>query len=251
MARLDIAPRTARAASAYPMPFDGPVMRAARLDALYGDASAEEIVEAALDTFGRGLTLVSSFGADAAVLLHIVSRIDPGLCVVFLETGRHFPETLAYVQTLREAFGLRRVVLRQPDADLCEAEDEDARLHARNPDRCCEIRKVAPLAEALEGASAWLTGRRRDQTPERRFMPVFEPDGSRIKINPLGNWSRADIRAYAARHALPAHPLVARGYPSVGCRPCTQAVAPGADPRAGRWRGAAKTECGIHLRPGT
>ena len=245
MAALDMAVRGRR--PVYPQPYNGPDIRSARLDALNAGASAEEIVEVAVDTFGEALTLVSSFGADAAVMLHLVSRVDPDVRVVFLETGRHFPETLAYVETVREAFGLTNIVFEHPDSGLLNAEDPGEDLYTRDPDRCCEIRKVMPLAEALEGSAAWFTGRRRDQTPERRFMPVFEPDGARIKINPLATWTREDAAAYRRRHDLPAHPLVAEGYPSIGCLPCTQPVEPGADPRAGRWRGVAKTECGIHL----
>ncbi len=246
MAALDIA---GGGAPAYPLPFDGPVMRAARLDALHGDALAEEVIEVAADLFGSRLTLVSSFGADAAVMLHLVSRIDPGIRVVFLETGRHFPETLVYIETLRDRLGLLDIRFERPDADRLGTEDAGEDLYARNADRCCDIRKVRPLREALRGAQAWLTGRRRDQTPERRFIPVFEPDGARIKINPLAAWSAADMRRHARRHDLPAHPLVAKGYPSIGCLPCTQPVEDGQDARAGRWRGLGKTECGIHRAP--
>ncbi len=248
MAALDIA---AGGAPAYPLPFDGPVMRAARLDALYGDASAEEVIEVAADLFGPRLTLVSSFGADAAVMLHLVSKVDPGIRVVFLETGRHFPETLAYVETLRDRLGLLAIGFGRPDAASLGAEDAGEDLYARDADRCCDIRKVRPLREALRGTGAWLTGRRRDQTPERRFIPVFEPDGARVKINPLAGWTGADMRRHTERHDLPAHPLVAKGYPSIGCLPCTQPADHGQDPRAGRWRGLGKTECGIHLAPRT
>lgn len=247
MAALDIAHRAPKGLAAARQA--QLVQDAAQLEARFGQGSPEAVIEAAVKRFGDKLALVSSFGADSAVLLHLASRVDPGIDVVFLETGRHFGETLDYVETLKQTFGLTRLRFERPNAAQLAAEDEGEDLYTRDADRCCEIRKVMPLDKALARYDAWFTGRRRDQTSFRAAMPVFEADGARIKINPLARWTKDDMIAHTARHDLPAHSLVAQNYPSIGCLPCTQPVAPGADPRSGRWRGLTKTECGIHLRP--
>ncbi|VTZ50937.1 Phosphoadenosine phosphosulfate reductase [Methylocella tundrae] len=201
------------------------------------------------DLFAGKIALVSSFGADSAVLLHMVAQIDKALPVLFLDTGVLFPETLAYRDRLIKFLDLRNVISIPPKKDRLATEDPETFLWSSNPDRCCAIRKVLPLAEALKGFDAWITGRKRFQSSTRRSLPLFEAEEKRIKINPLANWSAAQILGYLHAHDLPRHELVAKGYPSIGCVPCTSRVRPGEDPRAGRWRGAAKVECGLHTQP--
>jgi phosphoadenosine phosphosulfate reductase len=220
---------------------------AAVLNARYGQRDAAGIVDAALhDVFPGRVALVSSFGAESAVLLHIAARVDRNVPVVFLDTGKLFPETLAYRAELAERLGLTDVRSITPDRDRLAEADRHGALWMTDPDLCCQIRKTEPLKRALAGFDAWFTGRKRFQNSVRASLSVFEADGERIKINPLADWSGADLKAYAERHRLPAHPLVARGYPSIGCVPCTTKVEPGEDERAGRWRGLEKAECGIH-----
>ena len=169
--------------------------------------------------------------------------------MLFLETGVLFPETLAYRDRLIELLDLRNVISITPSKARLAAEDPETFLWSSDPDRCCEIRKVIPLAEALDGFGAWITGRKRFQAATRAALPLFETEDKRIKINPLASWSGARILAYLEAHELPRHELVAKGYPSIGCIPCTSKVKPGEDPRAGRWRGKAKVECGLHTQP--
>jgi len=228
-----------------------PRLRGAPLPA-YDDGDAAATLRAAIarDFAGR-IALVSSFGADSAVLLHMVARIDPATPVLFVETGMLFPQTLAYQQALADRLGLSDVRLLRPDPAVLAARDPRDDLHGRDVDGCCAIRKVAPLERGLAGFDAWISGRKRGQSATRAAMPVAEFDAAgRVKINPLAAWSATDLRAYMARHALPPHPLVANGYPSLGCAPCTTPVGEGEDPRAGRWRGRAKDECGIHVVDG-
>lgn len=207
------------------------------------------LADAVRDQYPGEIALVSSFGADSAVLLHMVSRIDPAVPVLFLETGMLFPETLAYQRKLGRALGLRDLRLIRPDADDLAADDPDGTLHTENTDGCCFIRKTLPLRRALSPFRAWITGRKRHQSATRAEIELFEEEDrdGRLKINPLAGWSAEDLRAYMAAHDLPAHPLVARGYPSIGCAPCTSPVRADEDPRAGRWRDSDKTECGIHF----
>ncbi|HUS55882.1 MAG TPA: phosphoadenylyl-sulfate reductase [Thermohalobaculum sp.] len=199
--------------------------------------------------YWQGVTLVSSFGADSAVLLHMIAQIDRATPVLFLETGMLFPETLAYQHELALRLGLTDVRLIRPDPDDLANEDPDGRLHAENTDGCCFIRKTLPLRRALEPFGAWITGRKRAQAATRAGLELFEEDRENglLKVNPLAYWDSAMVRAYMSEHALPTHPLVARGYPSIGCMPCTTPVRPGEDPRAGRWRDSGKVECGIHF----
>lgn len=219
-----------------------------RLEDLYGDLAAAEIIDrAAHELFPGRVALVSSFGADAAVLLHLVAEVAPSLPVVFLDTLKHFPETLRYRDRLVSRLGLTDVRSVKPDPARIATLDGDEGLWLRQPDLCCRIRKVEPLARALTGFDAWFTGRKRFQGGIRQRLPVFEREGERVKINPLASWSRDDVVAYRARHDLPAHPLVEQGFRSIGCMPCTDRVGDGEDERAGRWRGSQKTECGIHL----
>ncbi len=198
------------------------------------------------DLFPGKIALVSSFGADSAVLLHMVAQIDASLPVLFLETGVLFPETLAYRDQLIKHLRLNNVINIRPDPDLVAAEDPETFLWSSDPDRCCEIRKVIPLARALDGFDAWINGRKRFQSATRHALALFETEEQRIKINPLANWTAAQLLAYLDAHSLPRHELVAKGYPSIGCIPCTSKVRPGEDARAGRWRGKAKVECGLH-----
>lgn len=220
--------------------------RARRLSASVGGAEASEIVARAAAEFPGRLALVSSFGAESAVLLDIVAEAAPDTPVLFLDTGKHFAQTLSYRRRLAHALGLRDVRDVHPNTEETARTDPDGALWRRDADACCNLRKVRPLACALEGFDAWITGRKQFHGGERFALPVFEAAAPFVKVNPLVRWTPADVEAHAARRGLPAHPLVAEGYPSIGCWPCTHPAAPGEDPRAGRWRGAAKTECGIH-----
>jgi len=195
--------------------------------------------------FPGRIALVSSFGAESAVLLHLVASIDPGVPVLFIDTGKLFGETLRYRDALTSLLGFRDMRSIGPDKARAKAADPDGMLWQRDPDACCNLRKVEPLAEALAGFDAWISGPKRYQGGNRASIPVLESDGSLLKINPLVNWSKARIEAAFAAHGLPRHPLEADGFLSIGCMPCTDRVAPGADPRSGRWAGTDKTECGI------
>jgi len=210
-------------------------------------APTARVLAAALhEVFPGRVAVVSSFGAEAAVLLHLVATIDRATPVLFVDTGRHFRETLDYRDSLASHLGLSGVQSIGPDAAEVAALDSDGNRAVWDPDGCCAFRKVAPLQRSLANFDAWITGRKRFQADTRFDLPLFEADGSHVKINPLASWSASDIAAYVAQHRLPGHPLVDRGYPSIGCAPCTSCVAAGEDPRAGRWRGFGKTECGIH-----
>jgi phosphoadenosine phosphosulfate reductase len=220
---------------------------AAELGRSLGEASPAEVIAAALKTVGREqLALVSSFGTESAALLKVMADVDPAIPVIFLDTGWLFEETLAYRDTLIATLGLRDVRSIKPLEETLTREDPDRDLWFSNPDACCRIRKVEPLARALKPFSAWINGRKRFQGGARADIPVVEEDGARLKFNPFANVSREDIEAIYARAKLPQHPLVASGFLSVGCMPCTSRTADGEDARAGRWRGRAKTECGIH-----
>lgn len=213
-------------------------------------APAATVLSAALrELFPARIAVVSSFGVESAVLLHLVAAIDRATPVLFIDTGRHFAETLDYRHRLSAHLGLSDVRNIAPTADEVARFDADATRAIWDPDGCCAFRKTAPLKRALAGFDAWVTGRKRFQASTRRDLPVFEADPPHIKVNPLASWSAADVATYVAEHRLPAHPLVARGFASIGCAPCTSAVRPSEDARAGRWRGFDKTECGIHQRP--
>jgi phosphoadenosine phosphosulfate reductase len=223
------------------------VDRAAELNRRYAGASTTALIDAAVhDVFPGRVALVSSFGAESAVLLHLLAAADRNVPVIFLDTLKLFPETLAYRDRLAETLGLTDVRSIQPDPARVSLKDQHGALWMTNPDLCCHIRKTEPLQRALLGFEAWFTGRKRFQSMTRAALPLFEADGERIKINPLIGWSSDELKAYTARHALPEHPLVAKGFPSIGCVPCTTKVSPGEDERAGRWRGMEKVECGIH-----
>jgi phosphoadenosine phosphosulfate reductase len=214
--------------------------------------SAEEILAWATETFGRDVLLTCSFQHDGVVLAHMLTIIAPWVPIVFLETGFHFPETLAYRDEIVARYGLnvreRRSAMRR---------EEFARLHGldlyrRDPDLCCQINKVEPLRAELEGVRCWINGRRRDQVAARRSIAVVERyEGRLYKVNPLAAWGAVDTYRYMQAHSIPEHPLFEKGYASIGCAPCTRPILAGEDERAGRWSGTGKTECGIHtfLKP--
>ena len=237
----------------YQAPADAllPIMAARRIDRLTGySANATDLLSAAIRSEFRGrIAVVSAFGAESAVLLYQVAAIDPTTPVLFLETGKHFPETLAYRDVLVSRLGLTQVRSLQPSPAALAVQDPKGDLWSRNVDACCALRKVDPLAEALTPFEAWVTGRKAYQGGARDALPAIEWVDGKFKINPLAAWSAEDVAAYAARHDLPAHPLVSLGYRSIGCAPCTRAVANDEAPRAGRWSGSPKTECGIHAAP--
>jgi len=217
------------------------------LDRALRTASPAEVIATALKTVGReNLALVSSFGTESAALLKVMADVDPAIPVIFLDTGWLFEETLAYRDTLIETLGLTDVRSIKPDEAALAKQDPDRELWFSDPDACCRIRKVEPLARALKPFSAWINGRKRFQGGARADIPVVEEDGARLKFNPFANVSREEIEAIYATAKLPPHPLVASGYLSVGCMPCSSRAASGEDARAGRWRDRAKTECGIH-----
>jgi phosphoadenosine phosphosulfate reductase len=217
-------------------------------------ATPLEIVRWAVETYGSKLTMATAFGAEGCCLLSMIAQVrnETGLMpdVFNLDTGYQFQETLQLRDEIHEKYG---VFVR-----LVSAEETVARMEARNggplyvtaPDLCCQMRKVVPLQQAVQGFDAWITAIRREQTPERAHSPIVGPDprhGHLTKINPLANWSKADVWNYVERNGVPVNALHAQGYPSIGCKPCTRAVASGEDDRAGRWAGTGKRECGIHL----
>jgi phosphoadenosine phosphosulfate reductase len=217
---------------------------AARLDAELRDAHPLTILRAAYEHFGNRLALVSSFGAESAVLLHLASQVSPAIPVLFLDTGMLFGQTLDYRKNVAAQFGLTDVRdLRPAFADLA-TQDPNSDLWRTSVDACCNIRKVLPLDRALGGFDAWITGRKRFHGGDRLSLPVVEEADGKIKFNPLANWGKAELDAYMTEHNLPTHPLVAQGYASIGCWPCTK---PSEDGRSGRWAGQEKTECGIHV----
>jgi len=225
----------------------GGLPAAAELDRALRTASPNEVIATALKIVGRDkLALVSSFGTESAALLKVMAEIDPAIPVVFLDTGWLFEETLAYRDTLIATLGLSDVRSIKPLEETLSREDPDRELWFSNPDACCRIRKVEPLARALKPLSAWINGRKRFQGGLRAEIPVVEEDGARLKFNPFANVSREQIEAIFTAANLPPHPLVASGYRSVGCMPCTSRTSGDEDARAGRWRGRPKTECGIH-----
>ena len=237
------------------MPLEAPLSplddRVAELNRRHVNHSATKILEYALsDPMIGKAALVSSFGAEAVVLLHMVSVIDRTTPVLFLDTEMLFPETLDYQREIADRLRLSVEIIK-PDRDVTFLKDPNNRMHAHKPDACCAIRKTEPLQRALEPFDAWITGRKRYQGGRRADLPVFEADDAdRIKVNPLAHWSPENVSDYMVNNRLPRHPLVAKGYPSLGCAPCTTRVAEGEDLRAGRWRGKDKTECGIHFENG-
>ena len=234
--------------SAHDVTLFGDQVAASRLGARFAAMDAGALLRLSIgDLFPGRIALVSSFGAESAVLLHMVAQVDPATPVVVGDTGFLFPETLDYRDELVRLLGLSDVRAVQPSEDDLAALDPEGFLWSTDPDGCCDIRKVKPLAHAIEGYDAWITGRKRFQSGSRAALPLFEAEGERVKINPLAGWDAGELLRYLDRHALPRHRMVAKNYPSIGCIPCTSPVKPGEDARAGRWRGKGKTECGIHL----
>ena len=221
----------------HPQPAPDLAAELAAVDARFEHAPPTRSIEWAVDRFGRGLVLASSF--QDVVLIDLAVQVDPDIEVVFCDTGAHFGETLRFVEDVRVRYGLRLTVTRPPG---------EAAVWPCGTERCCELRKVEPLRSALEGKQAWLTSLKRVDAVTRAAAPVVGWDGvfGLVKVNPLVTWSDADVDGYLTDHGLPVHPLVPKGYLSIGCAPTTRPVAPGDDPRAGRWAGTGKTECGLH-----
>lgn len=223
--------------------------RAERLNNRYRHHAATEVLRRAVSDPELGkVALVSSFGAESVVLLHMVSVVAPGLPVLFIDTQMLFPETLEYQREVAEKLGLTNVqIIGATDKEVAKY-DPDGTLNQVNPDACCDFRKTVPLERALSGYDAWITGRKRFQGGQRQELEFFEPEPPlRLRVNPLAHWRPQDIQEYMIENNLPRHPLVAKGYPSIGCAPCTSPVKEGEDQRAGRWRGLEKEECGIHF----
>jgi len=212
----------------------------------------QEILAWATERFAPDVVLTCSFQHDGVVLAHMLSSIAPWVPIIFLETGFHFPQTLAYRDEIVARYGLnlREIRAAMPREEFARVHGLD--LYMRDPDLCCRIHKVEPLRAALEGMRCWINGRRRDQTAARHSIGVVERyEGGFHKVNPLATWTAADTYRYMQKHSIPEHPLFEKGYASIGCAPCTRPILAGEDERAGRWSGTGKTECGIHtfLKP--
>jgi phosphoadenosine phosphosulfate reductase len=224
----------------------------AALNARLQGASTPELLQSIITgAYAGRVALVSSFGAESAALLHMAAEIDRDVPVIFVNTQKMFGETLAYRDELAERLGLTDLRVFRPDPRLLKARDGTGLRWSYDPDGCCALRKVEPLQRALAPFDLWISGRKGFQSGTRTALPTFEldrehPGGAKIKINPLAGWTKDALDAYFDAHKLPRHPLEAQGYPSIGCAPCTSRVQPGEDPRAGRWRGWDKVECGIH-----
>ncbi len=216
----------------------------------YFGLSAEQSLRKAIADYDGNLVLASSMGIDSAVLLHLVSKIDKNLPIIFLDTGKHFRETLHYRDQLVSKLGLTNLINLTPDRSELKQEDPHGDLHLEQPDSCCDLRKVRPLSRKIFDYNVRITGRKRYQTPDRKNMPILETDGKQIKLNPLAYWTAKDVTTYLRKHDLPVHPLLSLGFLSIGCQPCTTRVSDGEDARAGRWRNLDKDECGIHFVDG-
>ena len=229
------------------------VKRVDELNARFSDAPAQEVLRVILteNLLGKS-ALVSSFGAESAILLHLASKIRKDIPVLFVDTEFLFPETMEYLRTLAVELGLEDIRRIMPDPGRVATYDPKGELRVNDPDQCCYLRKTAPLQRVLGEFSNWITGRKRYQSGTRSALQVFELDNvtNRVKVNPLANWDRDALRGYMVEHHLPPHPLVAKGFASIGCAPCTTPVGENEDPRAGRWRGQEKEECGIHFVDG-
>jgi thioredoxin-dependent adenylylsulfate APS reductase len=212
--------------------------------------SAEEILRWAADQFAPRLTFATSLGIEDCVVTDLIARAGLPIGLFTLDTGLLFAETYALRQQLEKKYGLEIEAVKPAHTVEQQAQHEGAALWEREPDRCCDLRKMQPLQAKLAGYDAWITAIRRDQTPERATAPVVGWDGrfGLVKINPLVRWTFDEVQAYVREHQVPYNPLHDQNYPSIGCVPCTSPVAPGEDPRSGRWRGKEKTECGLHLR---
>jgi phosphoadenosine phosphosulfate reductase len=220
----------------------------AGLNSRFAESGTRALLSTVLDRFaGKRIALVSSFGANSVVLLHLVAGIDPTLPVLFIDTGKLFGDTHRYREQLAERLGLTDIRVIAPQAAVLAHNDPYGALWMRDRDACCDLRKVTPFAEAISGFDIWISGRKRYQGGRRAELELFEADGTRLKINPLANWTAGDVDIYRSAFDLPQHPLVAKGFRSIGCEPCTTPVHHGEDERAGRWRGSDKSECGIHV----
>ncbi len=212
-------------------------------------AAPEAILRWVGERFGTDAVLACSFGAEDCALVDMIARVAPRIGIFYLDTGLLFEETLATRDRLQERYGIRPIAFRPELTVTQQAEAYGAALWARDPDQCCHMRKVLPLRAALAGRLCWITGLRRDQAPTRRSAPLIQWDAEHrlVKCNPLVRWTVDDVWGHIRQHNVPFNPMHERGFPSIGCWPCTRAVAPGEDPRAGRWAGTGKTECGLHL----
>ena len=220
---------------------------ASALNLRFANARAEDIIAYSVkEGFTGNIGAVSSFGADSAVLLNLIADVDANTPILFLDTGKHFEETLTYRDQLAEFLHLTDLRNIEPLPSTLATDDPQGELHKSSTDACCAIRKVEPMARAVVPFGAWFTGRKRFQASTRAALPFFEAVGNRIRINPLAGWSGDDIAAYQESHALPEHPLIPYGYYSIGCAPCTEPSSAD-DQRGGRWKGQGKVECGIHL----
>lgn len=221
---------------------------AARRNLLHKKSDPQTIVKHALGDLALGNTaVVSSFGAESVALLHMVAQVDPATPILFIDTELLFDQTLQYQRQVADHLGLTDVRVISPSRESLLVHDVDGLLQRDFPDQCCDLRKTKPLEVALERFDSWITGRKRYQGGRRAQLPIYEKADHRIKVNPLVDWDARKTSVYIDAHGLPRHPLVAQGFPSIGCRPCTTRVEDDEAPRAGRWRGLGKTECGIHL----
>lgn len=214
----------------------------------YGNLNSLDLLDVMINgEFRENIALVSSFGAESIVLLDMVAQVNPHTPVIFINTQKLFGETVRYRDEIAQQLGLTNIITVRPDADDVANEDKNGLLWTRDTDACCDLRKVRPLARAMNEYGAWITGRKRFQTTERGNIPLIEQDGSKYKINPLAHWNQKELDQIIENKGLPKHPLIAEGYPSIGCMPCTARVEAGQDRRMGRWAGLDKSECGIHL----
>lgn len=219
--------------------------KARKLNEAFSGMSTRQMLSRLLHGRVAGrVAVVSSFGAEAACLLSLVASKDPSTPIVFLDTRKHFSETLGYVDDLMDQLGLTTLVRARPSLPSLAADDPDGTLNQRDSDRCCYLRKTLPMVAVLGNFDCVLTGRKRFQTSDRATMDIVEVQESWLRVNPLHNWTHAEVRGYLNDHGILEHPLVSQGYPSIGCEPCTQ---PSTDIRGGRWAGTDKTECGIHI----
>ncbi|MDX8045227.1 phosphoadenylyl-sulfate reductase [Gracilibacillus sp. S3-1-1] len=215
---------------------------------------AEKILEWAYQTYGDSLVYACSFGAESMVLIDMIARVKPDASLVFLDTGLHFQETYDLIDEVKERYPLLSIEMKQPELTVDEQrEKHGAALWSRKPDQCCYIRKVKPLEEALSGATAWISGLRRAQSPTRANTDFLNKDErfQSIKVCPLIHWSWDDVWDYIEKHQLPYNKLHDQNYPSIGCVPCTSPVTDASDERSGRWANSQKTECGLHVAPPT
>lgn len=212
--------------------------------------SAEDIIHWAVDTFGDKLAVGTSLGAEAVVIMDLVARIAPATPFIFLDTDFHFQDTLDLLDRLRERLGANIVIAKTDLTPRQQAEQHGENLFFSDPAKCCELRKIAPMRRALAGYQAWITGMRKDQTEVRAYALPADWDGKfgLVKVGPILDWTWDQVWEYIRKHDLPYNRLHSMGYPSIGCAPCTRPVKPGEDPRAGRWAGFDKTECGLHTK---